>query len=683
MFSIKSLAKMPKSELETFVSNAGIQVPASTAEILYRTATILSFSDNLAPEDIALLKSKDFWTFLQLSRNIPESIDHWKVLNRSKPVVLYVDPKDVGYLETVRDKLLSGGVRIFAGEPSKRVASDVFYLTSSPNIEDIKNAIDNYGDFSTIIAIELDLAASVVKHSMTPEYYTITSYSPEWLADYLLTPVDPTLPPLTYLVSGFSGIKGGYLHKRMRGWKLIYKPRGFIDYLSHNVTTIGVRDKSLNNLPTGMRNVSDVDQLWDIVDKTRLYGTFQKIDPNQNVVLPAKDLDQVKTIESSGMGDVLIVRPIGAKAFSGRGIFVVTSNEELEKARMAISDNKDWVGATVSPYLTDPMLYEGRKMHLRVLILVTSWGTTVMHKKSDITLAKLPYKKSDYGNKDIHDTHLKDTDKYVVFPDEFPPDVVPKMQEGLDEIFRLITKAIRGCVRSYPESNYGFDALGLDVMFREDGSAVLIEVNTNAGFNVIYEEERKNDYYRWYELLNEMIYENTVAHYLTTVSPLTIRLIERASVNQLKELAAITSDVNTMKNIGDGKPWTYEKILGMKSQAEKDYNNKQYYDWLIISNQSVVGYIALKPVGKGVRGVNPDQKQIRVFVGEKRRGHAVRAISLAIHEYWKAIGKREKIWSFVKTSNLSSVGLFKKAGWLEDRAPFIVYGSSHHLFSIE
>src|SRR5207253_2060120 len=270
---------------------------------------------------------------------------------------------------------------------------------------------------------------------------------------------------------------------------------------------------TLNRLPTGTRDVIDVDSIRDIRDKGRLYHTLTTLDPSQDVVLPSKNLEESDTLESLNMGDIVIVRPVGRTAFQGKGISIVTSNRELKDAWQTINDNPKWTHATVSAYLTDPLLYQGKKMHLRIAVLVTSWGSFKLYGKSGVITAKLPYVEGDYKNKDIHDSHRSSTTTFAVFPDSFlmePSEESPlpslplqsesqtssdsfpslplqsesqtssdsfpvaKMTEGIDKIYNLITKAIRGKVRSYEESKFAYELLGLDVMFRKDGSAVLL-----------------------------------------------------------------------------------------------------------------------------------------------------------------------------------------------------------------
>lgn len=684
MISLLELVSEDPRNIQRFLTQSNIPVQDSLTENLYRIAHLFDYMGKLNEDDKKYLSDTNLWTYLHHSKNKRDGFIQWLYLQKARKIVLYVNPKDVSYLDTVKVKLLSAGIRIISRDaPVPHRDEEVFYLVQ--NLEGLESDISKYGVFCTIIAIDdVTMAMGVKKGVLTPEYFTVTCYSPEWLEEYLLKTYPENLQNLTYTVSGFSGIVGGYLHLLMRGWKLVYNPAGFIDYLSHNTTTSGLRSKALNRVPSGMRNVCDTETTIDITDKAGLYQVFMQLDPNQKVVLPSKDLEDTDTMESLGMGDVLIIRPVGVKAFQGRGIEVVTNNDELIRARETLKKNPDWTKATVSPYIKNPMLYDGRKLHLRQLMLVTSWGTTSLYDRADGTLALLPYKQGNWLNKDIHDTHLSSTDKYIVFPDYFSENVVGKMKEGIQEIFRLLTRAIQGKPRSYPESDYGFDALGLDIMFEPDGSAILIEVNTNAGFNVIFEENNKDLYFYWYNRLNEWLYKNTISSYIETTTPIALQAFEISSDEDLQNLSIITSVKNIMGKIGKGGTWDFQYLKKISNSAKTEILNKKYYDWIVKRGSKVVGYVSIRPLDDvKIPGIKSSEPQIRILIGEQGQGYGIRALAAAVREYWRLIGKRVKIWAVVKVENRPSVKFFEsKAGWKKERS-MNVFGANHILYSTE
>eukprot|EP01105_Mastigella_eilhardi_P017576 TRINITY_DN403_c0_g1_i4.p4 TRINITY_DN403_c0_g1~~TRINITY_DN403_c0_g1_i4.p4 ORF type:complete len:133 (-),score=28.51 TRINITY_DN403_c0_g1_i4:459-857(-) len=68
--------------------------------------------------------------------------------------------------------------------------------------------------------------------------------------------------------------------------------------------------------------------------------------------------------EGTGGAQVYIIRPVGRGAFSGHGIRLACTLEELEEARHALSAKFTKVIASI--YVQRPLLFEERKLHLRM-----------------------------------------------------------------------------------------------------------------------------------------------------------------------------------------------------------------------------------------------------------------------------------------------------------------------------
>lgn len=707
MLRLSQVVAEPAASLKVFLQSAGVPPSENLIDNIYTTAMVLKMTGRLDEEDEPLLNDENFWRYLAASTDLFKGLTQWKAISKNRSIILYIEPESTWYVDSIKNRLFAAGIRLIESRIPKPSSYDteVFLLTGE--ITKLEEKIKSYGDFCTIIAID-DITVSMGrrKGDLLPEYFTLTSYSPEWLEEYLLKPYPSEFASMTYTVSGFSGIIGGYLHMLLRGWKLVYKPHGFVDYLSHNTLVTGLRDTALNTIKTGIRNVADVRTTEHITDKSRLYETFQKLDPNQKFVLPSKDLEDSDTMASLNMGDVVIIRPVGPKAFQGKGISVVTNDDELAAARDEIKRNRNWKNATVSPYIRNPFLYQRRKFHLRIAVLVTSWGTTALYHRADGMVAKLPYIDADYSNKDIHDTHLSSTDFFFIFPEHFDPEIRKRMQEGIKGIFDLITKAVKGRVRSYPESEFGFDVLGLDIMFTPEGQAILIEINTNAGFNVIFESTNKNQYFQWYEEINKWIFDNTIAKYINATNPLKLTLIEKATENDLKQLSVITTNKSDMKWIERGDIWDYEKLTNLANTAREEMKsrgnettdrfegnrrnetmNKKYFDWVVSIGDRVVGYVSIRPINqklfssiKTIKGIKLGDPQIRILIGEKGQGYGSKSLVRATREYWRVAGSRVKIWALVKITNKASISLFTKAGW-QKYPQVTIHGDKHFVFS--
>lgn len=672
----------PEEEIDTALKTAFEEVPRiSPLDKRLQVARVVAINGNLFPGDMKYLYDNSLNSYFRSDLMHPyDSFLRWKKVASDRTIHLYIDPSVSGYINSVAERLIDGGILIYIGPPRQHGRSDeIFYLTEG--ISEIQMAIEKYGDYCMIIAIDNEMTAGYnIAKIKTPEFFTITSYDPEWLVTYLLKDNKPS--NRTYMVSGFAGMIGSQLHMQLRGWRLVYYPKGYVDYLSHNDVGQG-RLKELDYLAAGLKNVIDTDTVNIVSDKSVLYDTLTKIDPEQKVVLPSKDLEETDTMESLGMGDTVIIRPVGHGAYKGAGIQVATTTEQLQKAYQEI--HRTWPKATVSPYIRNPLLFNGRKMHLRVLLLVTSWGPIKMYGKADGSLAELPYTDSDYSNKKIHDTHMLGTDIYFVFPDMFQNYLVlDNMKSGLNEIHRLLEKALKGHVRSYRECRYGYELLGLDVMFRDTGEPILIEVNTNAGFNVIYEIGKETEYFKWYEDLTSWVFDNAISPFINSMSTVTIKPLGIASDTELKQLSVITTNPKIMSWIGVGEIWDFTDLKTKSVQSRLDFDKGEYLDWVIMDSDDVVGYISLRSLKVEVKGFSKDDMQIRVLVGDEGKGYATKAVMLSVSEYRRVFRTDNSILALIKSekqlstrgrggkgrggkttriTNTASVKLFEKLGW--------------------
>lgn len=131
---------------------------------------------------------------------------------------------------------------------------------------------------------------------------------------------------------------------------------------------------------------------------------------------------------------------------------------------------------------------DGYKFHFRVLILVKvfqnkSFEVYISNQKFYIT-AKEKYRKTDWLNKDIHDTHFNQTIDYLIFPKDLPDSwtkedallVTNNMNNIIIEIFKKQTEF-------QPDRNSlnSFEIFGADFIF-SNKHAYLLEINDKIGY---------------------------------------------------------------------------------------------------------------------------------------------------------------------------------------------------------
>lgn len=183
---------------------------------------------------------------------------------------------------------------------------------------------------------------------------------------------------------------------------------------------------------------------------------------------------------------VWIVKPVGKGFYKGHGISVVTNESELKQAISAVKKlgAKSYI---IAEYITDPLLYvahgesSGRKFHIRVHVMVGSDGKYItLTALTRGVLALDPYKRADFANKNIHDTHFT-TRQNAVYDMDALLGAAHK-----DSVLRRIDAVIRAAFSDfapemYPESKYAFETFGFDFMVLASGEVKLIEINDKSG----------------------------------------------------------------------------------------------------------------------------------------------------------------------------------------------------------
>ena len=245
-----------------------------------------------------------------------------------------------------------------------------------------------------------------------------------------------------------------------------------------------------------------------ITNKSNLYENFHKRFPSICDKYMAKTWN-VKKFDTklfngkAGNSNVFIVRPVGIGAFSGIGVKVVSSAKELADTRRSLETK--FPSVIISEYISRPMLWHGKKFHLRTYLLakvINGHLTTYFYDFYEVFTAEKPYIASKWSDMDIHDTHLKSVGKYIVGPMDFDAPTKKLFQDkiwpAMVDCMKYVSQLLEGHAKPYPNAKNAFEVLGCDFMVSQDHEVKLLEVNEKTGLSMADFPERKDEFSRLY-----------------------------------------------------------------------------------------------------------------------------------------------------------------------------------------
>lgn len=306
-------------------------------------------------------------------------------------------------------------------------------------------------------------------------------------------------------VSVSAGLDYGQLRKIMQDWKEInnYEINKKIDFI---YVDGGHNDKRLYNIHCTLKSLIN-DKKTVVTNKWNLYLNMKQYFPEETKqhLAYTRTLDEIKEIQDD---EILLIKPIGRNAFSGRDIVCVTKIDELKEAQTKL---KNYQQVMAVNYIKNPLLIDGKKFHIRSYMLVTTHPYEVfLFHKSKILTAKEKYQNGDYYNKNIHDTHVSST----ILNRYFPMDMIMEEEKKehilkqMKNIVSMLKEILRNNVEPYPESKYGFEVFGIDFLITDDLNVYVIEVNDKIGMKSASDGDKKYsefsyEYFKW-------IYENAI-----------------------------------------------------------------------------------------------------------------------------------------------------------------------------
>jgi len=178
---------------------------------------------------------------------------------------------------------------------------------------------------------------------------------------------------------------------------------------------------------------------------------------------------------------IKILKPL--KGAAGDGITIVKTNDDIIKWIKQYEQFKEWL---LQDYLMDPDLIDGYKFHFRVIVLVKIMKNTqpeiFMSNSQFYYTANEKYKKEDWFNKNIHDSHWK-AGQIKMFPDYLPDNWnTQDANNAVKDMHRIIKEVFQNQTEFYPEWNAtnGFELFGSDFIF-ENKHPYLLEINLRTG----------------------------------------------------------------------------------------------------------------------------------------------------------------------------------------------------------
>ena len=324
--------------------------------------------------------------------------------------------------------------------------------------------------------------------------------------------------PRTYIMSGNVGLDHRWMEEifAQAGWTPVPPNVDRAMFVWVELVQKSGFDKRVYDVQCELKNVVD-DQKLLITNKWTLYEGMVEHFPEvaQQHMAATRRLVGVDHVPA---GRQLICKPVGRGACAGTGITRVDSDEQLQRVKPALLNYcADYIACD---YVSDLLLWNGRKFHLRMYWLVRPEYAgkpffSKLHDTGKIMTAALPYRDEDFGNPDIHDTHVKSTPRNLFFPNDLDgvsPEQRKRLFIQMENILSCVGELLRlAHVGSYKESRYAYEVFGCDFLVTRDMCPILLEINQRIGMRSVPSDTDQDHYdafarhyYRW-------VYDNAIA----------------------------------------------------------------------------------------------------------------------------------------------------------------------------
>jgi RimJ/RimL family protein N-acetyltransferase len=277
------------------------------------------------------------------------------------------------------------------------------------------------------------------------------------------------------------------------------------------------------------------------------------------------------------------------------------------------------------------------------------------------------------------DTHIAGQPRR--FPQDFPGDAVAAFAAQRKLFGALFAQLdADGALELTPEGASGYALLAPDIMFRRDGSPVLIEINRHGGM-APSTPEADEVYRNVFRALREFVlarefpaaYPPDAAELRHCVqvypaSPPAMRLADPAP-RHAAELLKILGDAETMKFVGNGKPWDAAKLarfLGYaKKETGRDPLSRDNFYWVAEVDNRAIGFVGVHKAQHGDAANRARFFRTTVLSREYHgRGMGAELDRAGLAAFAALRPDVEKVFSDIREGHPASIAAALRAGFL-------------------
>jgi GNAT superfamily N-acetyltransferase len=308
----------------------------------------------------------------------------------------------------------------------------------------------------------------------------------------------------------------------------------------------GFSNKKSNNLnlsPEFYKQSASIKNVLDghsgFVNKIELYATIKRLIPNGIKYIPTtytvsefsifqnlnKSKDSLGKAFPKGEDSLGKAFPKGLailkKNFSCKqqGVRIIESMSDYYKAKKELDIKEDGI---ISEYITNPLLLDGKKIHLRIyylLSIISGITKCSAYHEYRIYISEEKYVKGDWLNPKIHISGVsgKLINRRYYWPDDISAHYdIKHINKQLSEFNNVVCMALASSgVKNYSESNAGYQLYGADVLLTDTFDPYLLEINKHPGFSQFGESTGWDEYIKSFSTnFFQFILSNTAFSYL-------------------------------------------------------------------------------------------------------------------------------------------------------------------------
>jgi hypothetical protein len=337
-----------------------------------------------------------------------------------------------------------------------------------------------------------------------------------------------------------------------------------------------------------------------ICDKTLLFKTIKNLIPIGYKYIPSTfSVEEIEKYYKNNENSKKLFMIKKGDSARQMGVLVVTSKEEFIEAKKKLNINQS--NGIVSEYIANSRTVDGKKMHLRIYILMTiQSGITrcYIFNEYRIYVAESNYQKSDWLNPKIHISGADSTHKNYKWPDEVDDNKDINTDE-LNECLRVLCLGMAlSNIKNYEESDAGYHLYGADILLTDDNKAYILEVNKRPGFGWVRKEPNP---YEYSHRLFTFILNHSVFPYLGIVRqpPAPAEVIVNGVLTPFGR-QLISPNRNVLIPLANAKPHEIEKAKTFYFHNERttfyylsEYPADEKYIYLIANNNTIIGYLVV------------------------------------------------------------------------------------------